>query len=89
MASMVQRVVHAVSLRRYQQFQTALVVLDEVLEDAQKVAARLDDLPVKLPWWAADADDVRKAIRKTENSLRILAKSSRRWRGELLSRKWR
>jgi hypothetical protein len=59
-----------------------------VLEDARKLADRMDDSDMP-PWHVADAATIRKAARRVENALGTLAKNGKRWEAELISREWR
>jgi len=73
---------------KYATFWNCLLQIGTVLDDARRLADRVDDSG-KPPWHAADAATIRKAVRRVETTLGTLSKSSKRWEAELISRDWR
>lgn len=88
MATVVQKLVNRRAQAKYATFWNSLLQVGMVLEDARKLADRMDDSD-RPPWHVADAATIRKAVRRVENSLGTLSKSGKRWEAELISREWR
>jgi hypothetical protein len=88
MANIVQKIVNRRAQAKYATFWSSLMQVGMVLDDARKLADRMDDAD-KPPWYVADAATIRKAIRRVEAALGTLGKNAKRWEAELISREWR
>jgi hypothetical protein len=84
----VQRLVNRRAQAKYATFWNSLMQIGGVLDDARKLANRIDDSSPP-PWHVADAATVRKAANRVERALEILSKSGKKWEAELISREWR
>lgn len=84
----VQRVVNRRAQAKYATFWNSLLQIGDVVKDARKLAARMDDSD-KPPWHVADAATIVKAANRVEWALEILSKSGKKWEAELISREWR
>lgn len=84
----VQRVVNRRAQAKYATFWNSLLQIGMVLEDARKLANRIDDSNPP-PWHVADAATVRKAAKRVENALTVFSRNGKKWEAELISREWR
>lgn len=84
------KVVNRRAMARYSTFWSALVMVNECVMAARKVAEELGDLRGSKQGLAvASGEEVRAAVRKADKSLGTLSKSAQRWEAELKSREWR
>jgi hypothetical protein len=88
MARIVQKMVNRRAQKRYATFWNCLLQLGLVLEDARRLAARMDDSE-KPPWHVADKATITKGAKRVERTLGVLSTSAKRWEAELISREWR
>jgi hypothetical protein len=88
MVNVVQKIVNRHAQAKYATFWNTLLQVGMVVEDARKLAARMDDSE-KPPWHVADKATVLKAASKVEGTLAVLSKNAKRWEAELISRDWR
>ncbi len=86
------------ALRKYAEFWTALQAVGAALEQADKLAAKIqDNQPAKASagaggrrsWSVATPEEMRAAAKKAHASLRVIATSAKRWEADLISRDWR
>ena len=82
------RMVNRRAQAKYATFWNCLLQVDMVLEDARKLANRLDDSG-KTPWWVPSSSDLNKTARRVERALKTLSASGKKWEAELISREWR
>jgi hypothetical protein len=88
MAKIVQKIVNRRAQAKYATFWNSLLQVGLVLEDARRLAARMDDSE-KPPWHVADKATINKAANRVQNTLTVLSKNAKRWEAELISRDWR
>ncbi len=88
MAKIVQMIVNRRAHAKYATFWNCLLQVGAVLDDARKLADRVDDSDPP-PWYVADAATIRKASGRVEAALGTLGKNAKRWEAELISREWR
>lgn len=78
------------ALARYRTFWAALVMVGEAVEDARKVALRLEDSGgVPEGWRVASGEEIARATRRVDGVLGELCREAQRWEAELISREWR
>lgn len=87
-ANPVKNAINRRAQQKYATFWNSLVLVDGLLDDARKLAARIDDSDAP-PWHAASREDVLKSVRRVERSIAVLGKNAKRWEAELISRDWR
>lgn len=88
MAKIVQKIVNRRAQAKYATFWNSLLQVGLVLEDARRLASRMDDSK-KSPWHVADQATIKKAANRVESALTVLSKSAKRWEAELISFEWR
>lgn len=88
MAKIVQKIVNRRAQAKYATFWNSLLQVGLVLEDARRLAARMDDSE-RPPWHVADKAALNKAAKRVQDALTVLSKSAKRWEAELISRDWR
>jgi hypothetical protein len=80
------------ALRKYGEFWRALQLVGNAVAEAEKLAAKAGQSePVQGSgnWAVPTADELRRAAKKTGQSLHVMSGSAKKWEAELISREWR
>lgn len=81
------------ALARFAEFWAALQVVGDALHEAEKLAKRAQDGPVKAAgrrhWDIASAEEVGSALRRARFALRILSASAKKFEPQLIHKDWR
>ena len=81
------------ALARFAEFWAALQLVGDALHEAEKLAKKAQDGPVKAAgrrhWDIASAEEVGASLRRCRFALRILSASAKKFEPQLIARDWR
>lgn len=79
------------ALRQYGVFWRAVQAVDQAIGDAEKLGSEAEDIAKEQgqPRTVPSAEELRAAAKKAGRAIEIMAKTSKKWEAELVSREWR
>jgi hypothetical protein len=79
------------ALRQYGVFWRAVQAVDQAIADAEKLGSEAEDISKQegQPRTVPSAEELRAAAKKAGRGIEIMAKASKKWEAELVSREWR